>query len=223
MSPASLHRRAHQHCPLPCPAAQPGASGAMRLCRAAGESLAQLLAAAWAAGQHSGGKSLVELPQPGRTEAEQQVVVLTIGRLACLLSSDTSFTRMVVLMLSEALVAPAAHLSPQAYGTIATTLAAVAAACVEAAGGKHCWEYDQVLQLLLRLYQQPSEPVRPLLYGGGGGSCAGMLARALEGLAAGGPLLCLLPGCTSTALSVSVYCSGACVGMLLDSMVVVDK
>jgi hypothetical protein len=157
----------------------------MRLCRAAAESLAQLLAAAWAAGQHSGGKSLVELPQPHRTEAEQQVAVLTIGRLACLLGSDTSFTRMVVLMLSEALVSPSADLSPQAYGTIATTLAAVAAACVEAAGGKACWEYGQVLQLLLRLYQQPSEPVRPLLYGGGGGSSAGMLARALEGLASG--------------------------------------
>jgi hypothetical protein len=159
----------------------------MRLCRAAAETLCQLLAASWAAGQHSAVKAVAELPQGGASEAEQQVALLALGRLACLLSHDSSFTRTAVLLLSEALVAGAPELCPSAYGAAATTLAAVAAACVAAGGGRGCWEYEQVLQLLLRLYVQPSGPARLLLHETAAeGPGAGLLARALERLAAGG-------------------------------------
>jgi hypothetical protein len=81
----------------------------------------------------------------------------------------------------------APELCAAAYGALAAALAQVAAACVAAGGGGPCWEYEQVAQLLLRLYVQPAGPARLLLLEGAPeGAGAGLLARALERLAQGG-------------------------------------
>lgn len=175
----------------------PGAH-AQQLCRAVSEAACSLLAASWQSGDQAGVKAAF-LPLSdiegfsalASTANERQAVLLTVGRLCCVLHGSKShrhsaaseeLARMALTLLLDTLGSEDASLS-QVDACAVYTLACLGVSY----GLQDCrWAYEQVAEALSKLYKDPEGRVgQHLLYGSPRAGCPGLLADALLDLAQG--------------------------------------
>ncbi|KAG1666312.1 hypothetical protein FOA52_004794 [Chlamydomonas sp. UWO 241] len=162
--------------------------GVERLCAILSEAVAVSLASAWARGQKSFVQAMLLLPDgPMSSEAEQQVVALLIGRVFMLTGCSEDFSRLALVSLQEGLMASASR-APAPAGTLAVI--AHVTALMAGHNGRSCtaqlWTYEQVSDVLLRVYRDPLSPSGQLMMHAAGRAppeARGSLAKALESLA----------------------------------------
>ncbi|KAL4452207.1 hypothetical protein ABPG75_007869 [Micractinium tetrahymenae] len=135
---------------------------AWKLTRALAEGTAMLLSAAWQ--QHPADLTTIFVPLAG-TVLERVEALPVLGRMLALSGGDEELARLVLPLLRDTLASQTTGAEAEAYAVAAHTLASMAICC---AVHDRRWGYDQVVDLLIKLYKFPNFSIsRALLHGTG--------------------------------------------------------
>ncbi|KAK9812698.1 hypothetical protein WJX72_002251 [[Myrmecia] bisecta] len=160
---------------------------AQQLCRTLAEALCSVLAGGWRAGRRSSIKAtfvplsdLTSFSGAASTAAEQQAVLLTLGRLGLMLEGDETLVRLALPLLVDSDLPNA---PPQVDACAMHVLAAIGTACAQ----HGCrWGFEQAIDLLVKIYKSTDgRMAMHLLHSSKTAACPGALADALLSMAEG--------------------------------------